>query len=583
VEDVSFLPHQKIKKICCIGAGYVVPLSTSSNTPLRPQAEFLQGGPTCSVIASKNPDITVTIVDLSESRIAAWQSDSLPIHEPNLLPVVQSARDPLSPDRPPNLFFSTDIDKAIDEGDLIFVSVNTPTKSMGRGKGRASELSYVESAIRRIAEVAQTNKIIVEKSTVPVRTAEGMREILLANCKPGVHFEILSNPEFLAEGTAIKNLLSPDRILIGSLSTGAGLRAAASLVDVYAAWVPRERIITTNLWSSELAKLAANCLLAQRISSINALSAICESTGADISEVSHACGLDSRIGPKMLGASVGFGGSCLKKDILSLSYIAESLHLPEVAAYWKSINDINEYQKDRFARRIVACLHQSLTNKRIAILGFAFKKDTGDTRESAAISIVNDLVGEGAQIAIYDPKATEENIWFELDAASGDAELMRKRVTICTSAHEACVGASAAVIVTEWDEFSNKTLQNPPTIAIPSKGGKAIGRAISTTPPRTPSHASLSNTNSSDEEEGDTVKVSVEKVIAKDASGVATAADSTVGKRMDWAYVASIMKKPMYVFDGRNIVNVGKLQGLGFRVEGIGKAGTGRKIVVDFD
>jgi UDPglucose 6-dehydrogenase len=446
---------------------------------------------------------------------------------------------------------------------------------MGHGKGRASELSYVESAIRRIAEVAQTNKIIVEKSTVPVRTAEGMREILLANCTPGVHFEILSNPEFLAEGTAIKNLLSPDRILIGSFFTEAGLRAAASLVDVYAAWVPRERIITMNLWSSELAKLAANCLLAQRISSINALSAICESTGADISEVSYACGLDSRIGPKMLGASVGFGGSCLKKDILSLSYIAESLHLPEVAAYWKSINDINEYQKDRFARRIVACLHQSLTNKRIAILGFAFKKDTGDTRQSAAISIVNDLVGEGAQIAIYDPKATEESIWFELDAASGDLELMRKRVTICPSAHEACVGASAAVIVTEWDEFNNKSLAKPATVPVLPEKSKVIDRALSTTPPRTPSQASLSNTNSSDEEDSEVVDPATEEVVSKKV--VDSSNGTAGGKRMDWAYVASIMKKPMYVFDGRNIIDVGKLQGLGFRVEGIGRAGTGRK------
>ncbi|KAH8812799.1 UDP-glucose/GDP-mannose dehydrogenase family, NAD binding domain-containing protein [Xylogone sp. PMI_703] len=507
IQDVDF---KKVKKICCIGAGYV-------------------GGPTCSVIASKNPEIEVTIVDLSAPRIAAWQSDSLPIHEPNLLPIVQSAR-------AHNLFFSTDIDAAIAAADLIFVSVNTPTKSVGHGKGRASELSYVESAMRRIAEVATSDKIIVEKSTVPVRTAEAMREVLMANCKPGVNFEILSNPEFLAEGTAIKNLLYPDRILIGSATTEEGFKAAAALVDIYAAWVPREKIITTNLWSSELAKLAANCLLAQRISSINALSAICESTGADISEVSFACGLDSRIGPKMLQASVGFGGSCLKKDILSLSYIAESLNLPEVASYWRAVNDMNEYQKSKFARRIVSRLCGSLRGKKVAILGFAFKKDTGDTRESAAISIVKELVSEGADIAVYDPQAPEEHIWFELDAVSEIPELMREKVAIVSSAHEACIGASAAVIVTEWDEFSNKT--------VPAKVGAKVNGVDLTSAPAVNGHSN---------------------------------------RKVDWAHVASVMKKPMYVFDGRNITDVGKLEALGFRVEGIGKAGTGRKIVVDYD
>lgn len=475
----------------------------------------------------------VTIVDLSAPRIAAWQSDFLPIHEPNLLPIVQSARER-------NLFFSTDIDAAIAEADLIFVAVNTPTKTVGHGKGRASELSYVESAMRKIAEVATSDKIIVEKSTVPVRTAEVMREILAANCRPGVNFEILSNPEFLAEGTAIKNLLSPDRILIGSNTTEAGYAAAASLVDVYAAWVPRDKIITTNLWSSELAKLAANCLLAQRISSINALSAICESTGADISEVSYACGLDSRIGPKMLSASVGFGGSCLKKDILSLSYIAESLNLPEVASYWRAVNDMNEYQKSKFARRIVRRLCGSLRGKKIAVLGFAFKKDTGDTRESAAISIVKELVGEGADITIYDPQAPEEHIWYELDVATGTPELMRDKVSIVPSAHEACVGASAVVIITEWDEFSNKD---------------RVGRVA----PVTNGTAKVNGTS------------------APAAKSVST------DQKVDWAHVASVMKKPMYVFDGRNIVDNEKLEKLGFRVEGIGKAGTGVPIVVQFD
>ncbi|CAL3966826.1 unnamed protein product [Diplocarpon coronariae] len=521
------IDHSKIKKICCIGAGYV-------------------GGPTCSVIATKNPDVVVTIVDLSIKRIEAWQSNELPIHEPNLMDVVQSARDDHD-DRPANLFFSADIDNAIKEADCIFVSVNTPTKSLGRGKGRASELSCFESAIRRIADVATSDKIIVEKSTVPVRTAENMREILMANCKPGVKFEILSNPEFLAEGTAIKNLLHPDRILIGSLSTEAGVRAAASLVDVYAAWVPREKIITTSLWSSELAKLAANCLLAQRISSINALSAICEQTGANVSEVSKACGLDSRIGPKMLSASVGYGGSCFKKDILSMSYIAEALHLPAVAAYWKSINDINEYQKDRFARRIVACLHHSLEKKKIAIFGFAFKKDTGDVRESAAISIVHDLIMEGADIGIYDPRAPMESIWYELEAACDDPQLVRSRVKICDTPYEASYDAHAVVIVTEWDMFGNKAPVSSKKAAI--------------TPPATPR-----------------TDVYPDKFVDVKEK-VAPAA----GSRVDWEKVASVMRRPMFVFDGRDMIEPQNLEDLGFQVEGIGMAGRGRKIVVDLD
>ncbi|EKD16206.1 uncharacterized protein L3040_009555 [Drepanopeziza brunnea f. sp. 'multigermtubi'] len=530
-ELIPQIDHPKITKICCIGAGYV-------------------GGPTCSVIANKNPDIRVTIVDLSVERIEAWQSNDLPIHEPDLMEVVQSARDNHE-GRPANLFFSTDIDTAIIDADCIFVSVNTPTKSLGRGKGRAPEMSWFESAIRRIADVAASDKIIVEKSTVPVRTADNMREILMANCRPGVKFEILSNPEFLAEGTAIKNLLEPDRILVGSLSTEAGIRAAASLVDVYAAWVPREKIITTSLWSSELAKLAANCLLAQRISSINALSAICEQTGANVSEVSRACGLDARIGPKMLSASAGYGGSCFKKDILSMSYIAEALHLPEVAAYWKSINDINEYQKDRFARRIVACLHHSLANKKIAVFGFAFKKDTGDVRESAAISICHHLMMEGADIGIYDPQAPEENIRHELEASCDDPRIVRERVKVYQTPYEASQDAHAVVIVTEWDEFGNRTSAAPErSVAV-------------STPPATPRRGT------SETEKAFSVSLELEPAALK--------------AKVDWEKVARGMRKPMYVFDGRNMVEPRSLEDLGFQVEGIGMAGRGRRVVVDLD
>ncbi|KAB8337304.1 hypothetical protein FH972_021605 [Carpinus fangiana] len=372
------LGELKVKKICCIGAGYV-------------------GGPTCAVIANKNPSIAVTVVDLNANRIAAWQSDNLPIYEPNLFETVTVPRDGIKGSREPNLFFTTDVDKAIADADIIFLSVNTPTKVAGQGAGLALDIGYLEAATRTIARCATSDKIIVEKSTVPCRTAESLRDILAANGKPGVRFDVLSNPEFLAEGTTISDLLYPDRILIGSLMDVHGQRAAAALASVYAAWVPRARIITMNLWSSELSKISANALLAQRISSINALSAVCEATGANVSEIAYAVGLDKRIGPHMLKSSVGFGGSCFKKDVLGLVYLSESLHLPEVAAYWKAVVDINEWQKDRFTRRVISSLYNTLMNKRIAVFGFAYKKNTGDTRESAAISVVNHLVAERAK------------------------------------------------------------------------------------------------------------------------------------------------------------------------------------------
>jgi len=299
----------------------------------------------------------------------------------------------------------------------------------------------------------------VEKSTVPCRTAQSMRFILDANARPGIHFDILSNPEFLAEGTAIPDLMHPDRVLIGSLNTDAGRSAAASLGDVYAAWVEREQIITMNLWSSELSKLAANALLAQRISSINALSAICEATGADVDEVSFACGLDSRIGPKFLKASVGFGGSCFQKDILNLVYLSESLHLPEVAAYWRQVIEMNEHQKKRFLNRVISCLFNTLTAKKIAVLGFAFKKNTGDTRESPAITLCKYFRAERANVAIYDPKVPENQIWLDLsEPGVDDIAALKKQVSIADSAYSACAGADAVVICTEWDDFRSTHL-----------------------------------------------------------------------------------------------------------------------------
>ncbi|KAI9569330.1 UDP-glucose/GDP-mannose dehydrogenase family, NAD binding domain-containing protein [Boletus coccyginus] len=420
-----------VEKICCIGAGYV-------------------GGPTCAVIALKCPHIQVTIVDINQSRIDAWNSADykLPIYEPGLEGVIRQARGR-------NLFFSTDVDKGIQEADLIFVSVNTPTKKSGVGAGFAADLNYVELATRRIAAVANSSKIVVEKSTVPCRTAESMRTILEANSLPNCRFDILSNPEFLAEGTAINDLFAPDRVLIGSLETPEGKVACNALAEVYANWVPKECILTVGLWSSELSKLAANAMLAQRISSINALSAICEATGANIDEVAYAVGKDSRVGPKFLRASVGFGGSCFQKDILNLVYLSESLHLPEVADYWRQVVLMNEYQKTRFSKKVVDTLFNTITGKNIAVLGFAFKADTGDTRESAAISLVRDFQAENANVNVYDPQVEHQQIWNDLSEGCPTISLttLQKRVRIFDSALEACKDADAVVIATEWREF----------------------------------------------------------------------------------------------------------------------------------
>jgi UDPglucose 6-dehydrogenase len=392
----------------------------------------------------------VTIVDLNQARVDAWNSPdfNLPIYEPGLEAVVREARGR-------NLFFSTDVDKGIREADLIFVSVNTPTKKSGVGAGFAADLNYVELATRRIAHVAESSKIVVEKSTVPCRTAESMRTILEANSRPNCRFDILSNPEFLAEGTAIADLFAPDRVLIGSLQTEEGKNACASLAGVYSNWVPTDRILTVGLWSSELSKLAANAMLAQRISSVNALSAICEATGANIDEVAHAVGYDSRVGNKFLRASVGFGGSCFQKDILNLVYLSESLHLPEVAAYWRQVVDMNEYQKKRFSKSVVDTLFNTITGKRIAVLGFAFKADTGDTRESPAITLIRNFNAEKALVNIYDPQVEAAQIWTDLAEAIPNTplETIKKQVTVSASALEACKDAEAVVIATEWKEF----------------------------------------------------------------------------------------------------------------------------------
>lgn len=421
-----------IKKICCIGAGYV-------------------GGPTMAVIAKNCPEVIVTVVDMNEARINAWNDvdvNNVPIYEPGLPEVVAEARGR-------NLFFSTDVDKAIEEADIVFISVNTPTKDYGIGKGKAADLKYVEACARQIARVAKSDKIIVEKSTIPVRTASAIKDIL-ANVGGQYNFQILSNPEFLAEGTAISDLFHPDRILIGGdIDTEEGRKAIQSLVDIYAHWVPVEKIITTNIWSSELSKLTANAFLAQRVSSVNSISELCEKTGADISEISKAIGADTRIGNKFLKASVGFGGSCFQKDILNLVYIARSYNLNEVADYWEQVILINEHQKKRFAYKIIQHQHNTVAGKRIALLGWAFKKDTNDTRETPAIAVADILLQEQAMISIYDPQVSAQQIFSDLEYQGVAPEIIQSRVEICNTPYDATKDAYAIAIITEWDEFIN--------------------------------------------------------------------------------------------------------------------------------
>ena len=448
------------KSILCIGAGYV-------------------GGPTMAMIAAKCPEYKVTVADINADRIARWNSDSLPIYEPGLEQLVAQSRGR-------NLFFTTDVEKGIRESKIIFVSVNTPTKTFGSGAGKAADLQFWEKSARLIVECSTEDKIVVEKSTLPVRAAEAIHRILQSNTK-GLNFSVLSNPEFLAEGTAVADLENPDRVLIGSMTTPDGHESMQRLVDIYAHWVPREKILTTNVWSSEMSKLVSNAMLAQRISSINSISALCEKTEADIQEVSRAVSMDSRIGSKFLRAGVGFGGSCFKKDILNLVYLCECYNLHEVAAYWEQVVLMNEYQERRFAERIVKNMFNTVSNKRIAVFGFAFKADTGDTRESPAIYISNLLVGEHASLAIYDPKAIENA---KLDLANTEG-----RIEYFEEPYEAVRGAHAIALITDWKEFTT----------------------------------------------------------------------------YDYEKIFSLMEKPAFIFDGRNILDHERLYTLGFNVFPLGK------------
>ena len=416
-----------IRSICCMGAGYV-------------------GGPTMAVIADRCPEIQVTVVDLNVERIAAWNDadlSQLPVYEPGLDGVVARARGR-------NLHFTTEVNAAIAAADMVFLSVNTPTKTRGVGAGQASDLRWIEACTRQVAAAACGHTIVVEKSTLPVRTAETVQTILAAaeqgSGEATKTFSVLSNPEFLAEGTAIADLESPDRVLIGGQDTD----ALEALALVYSQWVPPERILRTNLWSSELSKLTANAFLAQRVSSINSIAALCETTGADVKEVARAIGSDRRIGSRFLQSGPGFGGSCFQKDILNLVYLCRHYGLAEVAQYWEQVVALNSWQQQRIAQLVVQRLFNTVAGKQVALLGFAFKADTNDTRESPAIRIAKDLLEEGAQLCIHDPKVADDQIARDLSQPAGQGEASWHS---CADPVEACRGADAVLILTEWRQF----------------------------------------------------------------------------------------------------------------------------------
>jgi len=416
----------KIKNICCIGAGYV-------------------GGPTMAVIALKCPNINVTVVDVDSSKINSWNGplNQLPVYEPGLSEIINKVRDR-------NLFFSEDIDSAIDNSEMIFMAVNTPTKQKGIGAGMAADLKYVEASARRIAKTSKSDKIVVEKSTLPVRTAEKIKEILEAE-SDDINFEILSNPEFLAEGTAIQDLFKSDRVLIGGDSTASGQKAVEALVEIYSKWIPRDKILTTNVWSSELAKLASNAVLAQRISSINSLSALAEKTGADTDELSKAIGMDHRIGPYFLNASPGFGGSCFQKDILNLVYLCKHFGLDVVGDYWHQVVKINDYQRNRLSNKIIEGLSNK-SNYKVGILGWAFKADTNDSRESSSIYISKKLIDNGINLNIYDPMVKKERIYSDLNAIS-EKQVDKETVKVFSSLKDVIANSFSLVILTDWKEF----------------------------------------------------------------------------------------------------------------------------------
>lgn len=528
-------------------------------------------------MALHNPNVEFTVVDKWETRIRRWKSGHLPIHEPGLHDVVRIVRDGAqefsatkgsqkSFNLPsttlnfrPNLFFSTDCARVIAEADLIMLAVNTPTKYSGLGAGHATDLSALESSVREIAAHAKPGAILVEKSTVPCGTAHLIKRLLSAS-RPGVPFEILSNPEFLSEGTAIKNLQAPDRVLIGSDDTPSGHAAAAALSDLYASWIPRDRILGVNTWSSELAKLVANAMLAQRISSINSIAALCEKTGANVNELAKAVGTDARIGPKFLNAGLGFGGSCFRKDISSLVYISRSLELPEVGDYWQQVLTMNEFQRQRFARKVIERLNNTLNGKKIAILGFAYKNNTGDTRESPAVDIIQILLEEQpAELAIYDPCCSAENIRREIRHFS-----RHQSVKVYTDPYAACDRAAAVLVITEWDMFKNTPA--PPTHpATPTQilSKQPIIPPLSTT-------ITLS---------GKSYLPNPEPPCPSDCPDCLSRAQETLAApipnsetRLDWVKIGHRMSAPKYVLDGRGVLDIPAMGKLGVTAEALGRS-----------
>ncbi|EKG21752.1 UDP-glucose/GDP-mannose dehydrogenase [Macrophomina phaseolina MS6] len=533
------VPHTKrpVLSVCCVGAGFV-------------------GGPTAAIIAYHNQSIQVNVVDLDARKIRKWNSAHLPVHEPGLQDVVRVVRDGCGEvggkeQRKPNLIFSTDVIGHISSADIIFLAVNTPTKERGQGAGRAADLSALEAATRSVALAAKPGAIIVEKSTVPVRTADVVRRTLALH-RPQEHFEVLSNPEFLAEGTAVSDLMNPDRVLIGSAQTMSGAAAAEVLSSVYEAWVPRERICTTTLYSSELTKLTANAMLAQRISSINSIAAVCEATGADVHEIARVVGMDHRVGSQFLGAGVGFGGSCFKKDISNLVYIAESLHLPAVAAYWDQVLKMNEWQQTRFADRIINCLNGSLRRKKVTILGYAFKANTNDTRETPAVEVIRKLLPESPkEIAIYDPGCNTLDVMNGLQAIFGSEA---EHIVPYSDPYAACSGAAALAIVTEWDQFRLGTQKKQAAgglkAAMPQLMRAAVDRNLRPDLP-------------CPDDCNDCLQGSVLKAAPQSIS---------TSQRLDYRRIAGAMQTPKWIFDGRGVINRSSLERLeaGFVLESVG-------------
>ncbi|KAI1109111.1 nucleotide sugar dehydrogenase [Nemania sp. NC0429] len=633
----------RVRNICFIGAGYV-------------------GGPTAAVMAYHNPQIRVTVVDRDTARIRRWNSRHLPIYEPELRPIVRIARDggrafafsnsagsgsdadadtwdmstSISseggcglvrcdgqeqaqvqeqvaetkevPARAPNLFFCSaegegEARRCIAEADVVFIAVNTPTKACGVGAGCAMDLTAFEAAAREVVRHARAGAVIVEKSTVPCRTAELVREMIAVH-RPGARFEILSNPEFLAAGTAVHDLLHPDRVLIGSSKTPSGGRAAGALADLYAAWVPRARIITVGTWSSELSKLVANAMLAQRVSSINSVSAICEATGAEIDEVATAIGSDARIGDRFLKAGVGFGGSCFKKDVLSLVYLAESLGLGDVAEYWRQVVTMNEHQRDRFSRRVVRCLNNTLVGKKVAFLGFGFKANTSDMRESPTLGIIRTLLDERPrEMAVFDPRCDPAVVRREIDAMlrtrsqkTGDGEGggdERSVVVVYSDVYEACAGSHAVLITTECDEFRNAKC--PPVSPFTDRYNKP-GEHVD---PRPFARSKPSETDilalhkflllesppvpmPAREEEDPLQRYQAEPCCAEDCAECEFASASQegdgghrhpAGEMVDWHRISYHMETPKWLFDGKGVVDAEAMAKLGVRVERVGYRG----------